>query len=259
MLSSGGFLLFLSWLIFILVISYIAIKNFRESQNKVENKVQITLASVWFGFCSQYFVSIWEVTTIIFTSVLAAIIINQRTRNKLTLLKNTKLNFLGIENIQKWILSFFLILISLYLLFMQFIFENYANTKNPSNSKIVSIIKYYPNYYLIDFLAYSDLTKSRVNEAINLERISVELNPRNSKAFYQLGISYNYFNQFSNAENALLNALRNDPVNVYILDQLVRAQIGQDKLVEARQNFNKILMIDSEFKNIEVLRNLLKN
>jgi len=260
MLSTGGLILFLSWILFILIISYYAIRNLQDSASaKFGGKLQLTIACMWFGFCAQFLVSIWETSMIISASVLSALVLNQRfippDLNSRDIMKTKK-----VYDLQKYksISQIMLSIVAIFLFATQILFANYVNKENSSNKVIVNLTRFFPNYFLLDYLAYSDLSKARVTQAVNLEKISITLNPQNSKAYYQLGISYRYLGELIEAEEMLSFALRLDPLNLYVLEQLVKINVDLGNKSNAENYYLKIIAIDPNFRNIDNLTNLIE-
>ena len=260
MLSNGGLLLFTSWAIFILAISFTALKNYQsvDAAKRDLKNTQLAILCIWFGFCAQFLVSIWEISIIITLSILSGLILNQRFRIKSLELENSqsssKFNFMKFFKIN---ISVFFLCISIYLTVTQVIFANYVNQKNEGDFQIMKIVKHYPNYILLDQLANSDIRKVRVNEAIELEKLSVKLNPVNSRGYYQIGISYRYLGQLLLAQDMFITALKFDQYNVFYLEQLVRVQVDLGELAQAKENYDRILYINNTYSKLTELKVLI--
>jgi len=262
-LATGGIFVFFAYCILIAATSYIGLRILKICDER-EFLSNLTLISMWFGFQAQSLVSISQAATIILNSILAGLIWNkylnlQPNHDKIinTPKQNLTSNMRLINRLIITTLKVFFIGCAIYIFVMQFFLSQ--NHKNLDTAWLNTnyLVKFYPSDRALEYVANSAISQGKYTDAVYILEEAIKINPKNVRPRYTLGIAHELMGDKIAAEKFIFESFSMNPLNTYFLEQLIRIEVSNGHLDQARVHIDKLRELDPNYSKLSELLNLL--
>jgi len=255
---NGGLFTGLLWLIFVVVVSMLALKNIILAEH-IQTSPNLLFVSVcWFGYLVQSLISVDHLALTVLGFISGGFIVAFSTEEE----KRQNSNLITTRSGKKVVLGFATTLFLIFSLFSVKIFEYERNAykfliNNDGNAlKIV----YNSKYVVAQTLEDVAVKVSQAKEFENAYYLALKLlshDPTSHQAFYMRAVYYESKNDLIQAKKDMLKALEIDQFNsVYLLGMAVlEYNLGNSPI--AREYLKDTIMSNPNQTGIDLVTNLL--
>lgn len=255
---NGGLFTGLLWLIFVVLVSRLALKNIILAKHLQTSSNLLFVSVCWFGYLVQSLISVDHLALTVLGFISAGFIIAFSRETE----KQQNSNLVASKKVRKVILGFATILFLIFSIFSVKIFEYERNAykfliNNDSNA-LKSV--YNSKYVVAQTLEDVAVKVSQAKEFENAYLLALKLlrhDPTSHQAYYMRAVYFESKNDLAQAKKDMLRALELDQFNsVYLLGMAV-LEYNSGNVPTARDYLNETIMVNPNQTGIDIVTNLL--
>ena len=255
---NGGLFTGLLWLIFVVLVSRLALKNIILAKHLQTSSNLLFVSVCWFGYLVQSLISVDHLALTVLGFISAGFIVAFSREAE----KQQNLNLIASKKVRKAILGFASILFLIFSIFGVKIFEYERNAykfliNNDSNA-LKSV--YNSKYVVAQTLEDVAVKVSQAKDFENAYLLALKLlshDPTSHQAYYMRAVYFESKNDLAQAKKDMLRALELDQFNsVYLLGMAV-LEYNLGNVPTAREYLNNTIMVNPNQTGIDIVTNLL--
>ena len=255
---NGGLFTGLLWLIFVVLVSRLALKNIILAKHLQTSSNFLFVSVCWFGYLVQSLISVDHLALTVLGFISAGFIVAFSREVE----KQQNLNLIASKKVRKAILGFATILFLIFSIFGVKIFEYERNAykfliNNDSNA-LKSV--YNSKYVVAQTLEDVAVKVSQAKDFENAYLLALKLlshDPTSHQAYYMRAVYFESKNDLAQAKKDMLRALELDQFNsVYLLGMAV-LEYNLGNVPTAREYLNDTIMVNPNQTGIDIVTNLL--
>jgi len=255
---NGGLITGLLWLIFVVVVSRLALKNVILAKHLQTSSNLLFVSVCWFGYLVQSLISVDHLALTVLGFISAGFIVASSREAE----KQQNSNLIASKKARKAILSFATVLFLIFSIFSVKIFEYERNAykfliNNDSNA-LKSV--YNSKYVVAQTLEDVAVKVSQAKDFENAYLLALKLlshDPTSHQAYYMRAVYYESKNDLTQAKKDMLKALELDQFNsVYLLGMAVLEYNSGNSPI-AREYLKNTMIVNPNQTGIDIVTNLL--
>jgi tetratricopeptide (TPR) repeat protein len=275
-LASGGLLVFVIYLVFVLLISRLAVISCLRAKSHDEIILAIVLSCLWFGYFAQALISIDQIGLAIWGWVFAALVVTNSQKHKsIPVLKKqlkskneNKLHFTGLLVALIIIVSGIVGLTPIWKSDVAMRIANALATSGSNNPGNQQEIIAYANQIVaqnsIDSYYFRQsgvllASNGQVDSSIQALRRSIELNNREAVSYAVLGSILRQTGKPEESLPVLEKAIQLDPLNQMNYYEKLQSYLATNNLVKAEESLLQMREISKKSKLYLEAENLINN
>jgi tetratricopeptide (TPR) repeat protein len=255
---NGGLFTGLLWLIFVVIVSRLALKNIILAEHTQASPSLLFVGVCWFGYLLQSLISVDHLALTVLGFIAGGFIIAFSTEAK----KQQNLNLIASRNWRKVVLGLTFTLFLIFSLFSVKIFEYERNAYKFLIGNDGNALKsvYNSKYVVAQTLEDVAVKVSQAKEFENAYYLALKLlshDPTSHQAYYMRAVYYESKNNLIQAKKDMLKALEIDQFNsVYLLGMAVlEYNLGNSTI--AREYLKNTIIVNPNQTGIDIVTNLI--